>query len=64
MVWLHVGRMHWVSKDVANFLLEVKIVDGVSHYRAIDEETGEILKDEQYQHPLDAMASASKVTNE
>ena len=60
MVWSHVGHMHWSSKDTPGFIVEVKIVDGISNCIVVDNETGEIIKDETYDHPLEAMNAVKK----
>lgn len=58
MVWTHKGHMHWATEEVKGLILEVKIAKGKSQMRAINSETGEVLKEEKHGHPLDAMTSA------
>ena len=58
MVWTHKAHMHWATEEVKGLILEVKIVKGTSHMRAVSSETGEVLKEEKHNHPIEAMGSA------
>ena len=63
MVWTHKARMHWATEEVVGLILEVKVYKGKSHMRAVNSETGEVLKEEKHNHPLDAMTAAKAFGN-
>jgi len=58
MIWTRSGRMHWTSMDAPGTMMDVRIVEGDVTLDIIDAESGEIIKTENHNHPLDAMASA------
>ena len=58
MVWTHKAPMHWATEEVKGLILEVKIVKGTSHMRAINSDTGEVLTEQKHNHPISAMEAA------
>ena len=58
MVWNHSGFKHWTSINIKGLMIDVRIVKNISYYSVIDDETGEVLRTEEFNHPLDAMAKA------
>lgn len=60
MIWVHSGRKHWTSHDIAGLMLDVQIVQGTSVLRIIDAITGEITKTITFNHPMDAMLEAKR----
>ena len=56
MIWAHSGKMHWISRDLNEVIMDViRTDDGMWAFTAIGETTGILAASSIHTHPIEAM---------